>query len=73
MFLDGMEKLPRISPTQKSGLEVRERNMIFAATGNEYQLDQLEQALKIQFPDEEVRYHDDRTEKTRQIPGRCHR
>ena len=43
----------------------QERNMILAlaATGNKYQLDQLEQALKIQFPDDEIRYHDDRTGK----------
>ena len=37
--------------------------MILAATGNTYQLDQLVQALKIQFPDDEMRYHDDRTGK----------
>ena len=37
--------------------------MILAATGNKYQLDQLGQALKIQFPDDEIRYHDDRTGK----------
>ena len=37
--------------------------MILAATGNKYQLDQLEQALKIQFSDDEIRYHDDRTGK----------
>ena len=48
---------------QKSGLEARERNMILAATGNKYQLDQVEQAMKIQFPDDEIRYHDDRTGK----------
>ena len=40
---------------QKSGLEARERNMILAATGNKYQLDQVEQALNIQFPDDEIR------------------
>ena len=48
---------------QKSGLEARERNMILAAMGNKYQLDQVEQALKIQFPDNEIRYHDDRNGK----------
>ena len=37
--------------------------MILAATGNKYQLNQVEQALKIQFPDDEIRYHDDRTGK----------
>ena len=36
---------------------------MLAATGNKYQLDQLEQALKIQFPDDEIRHHDDRTGK----------
>ena len=34
--------------------------MILAATRNRYQLDRVEQALKIQFPDDEVRNHDDR-------------
>ena len=48
---------------QKSGLEARERTMILAATGNRYQLDQLEQAMKIQFSDAEVRHHDDCTGK----------
>ena len=48
---------------QKSGLEARERNMILAATGNRYQLDQVEQAMKIQFPDDEKRHHDDTTDK----------
>ena len=42
---------------RKSGLEARESNMILAATGNKYQSDQLEQALKTQFPEDEVRYH----------------
>ena len=37
--------------------------MMLAATRNKYQLDQVEQALKIQFPDDEIRYHDDRTGK----------
>ena len=37
--------------------------MILAATGNRYQLDQVEQAMKIQFPDDEIRHHDDRTGK----------
>ena len=46
---------------QKSGLEARERNMILAATGNTYQLDLVEQAMKIQFLDDEIRNHDDRT------------
>ena len=35
---------------QKSGLEARERNMILAATGNRYQHDLVEKAMKIQFP-----------------------
>ena len=48
---------------QKSGLEARERNMILAATGNTYQLDLVEQAMKIQFLDDEIRNHDDRTGK----------
>ena len=38
----------------------RERNMILAATWNRYELDQVEQAMKIQFPDDEVRNNDDR-------------
>ena len=37
--------------------------MILAAIGNRYQLDQVEQALKMQFHDEKIRYHDDRTGK----------
>ena len=41
----------------------RERNMILAATVNRYQLDQVEQATKIQFPDDEIRNHDDRSGK----------
>ena len=49
--------------SQKSGLEARERNMILATTGNRYQLDQVEQAMKIHFPDDEIRHHDDRTGK----------
>ena len=36
--------------------------MILAATGNRYQLDQVEQAMKIQFPDDEKRHHDDPTD-----------
>ena len=32
-------------------------------TGDRYQLDQVEQALKIQFPDDEIRNHVDRTGK----------
>ena len=47
----------------KSGLAARERNMILAGTGNKYQLDQAEQTLKIHFPDDEIRYHDDRAGK----------
>ena len=30
---------------------------------NRYQLDQVEQALQIQFPDDEIRHHDDRAGK----------
>ena len=37
--------------------------MILAATGNRNQLDQVGQAMKIQFPDNEIRHHDDRTGK----------
>ena len=37
--------------------------MILAATGNRCQLDQVEQVTKIQFPDDEIRNHDDRTGK----------
>ena len=37
--------------------------MILAATGNRYQLDELEQATKIDFPDDEIRSNDDRTGK----------
>ena len=37
--------------------------MILAATGNRYQLDLVEQAMKKQFPDDETRNHDDRTGK----------
>ena len=37
--------------------------MILAATRNRYQLDQVEQVMKIQFPDDEVRHHDDHTGK----------
>ena len=37
--------------------------MILAATGNTYQLDMVEQAMKIQFLDDEIRNHDDRTGK----------
>ena len=48
---------------QKSSLEAKERNMILAATRNRYQLDQVEQDMKIQFPDDEIRHHDDRTGK----------
>ena len=48
---------------QKSGMEARERNMILAATGNRYQLDLVEQAMKIQFLHDEKRDHDDRTGK----------
>ena len=39
------------------------RNKILAATGNTYQLDLVEQAMKIQFLDDEIRNHDDRTGK----------
>ena len=44
-------------------MEARERNMILAATGNRYQLDLVEQAMKIQFLHDEKRDHDDRTGK----------
>ena len=37
--------------------------MILAATVNSFQLDQVEQATKIQFPNDEIRNHDDRTGK----------
>ena len=37
--------------------------MILAATENRHQLDQVGQAMKIQFPDDEIRHHDDRTGK----------
>ena len=33
---------------------------VLSATGNRYQLDLVEQALKIQFLDDEIRNHDDR-------------
>ena len=67
--IEGYDEAPPLFPEpvlawyflKKSGLEARERNMILAATGNKYQLDQVEQAFKIQFPDDEIRYHDDRT------------
>ena len=36
---------------------------MLAATRNRYQLDQVEQAMKIQFPDDEIRNHDDRSGK----------
>ena len=48
---------------QKRGLEARERNKILAATGNRYQLNQVEHTVRIQFPDGEIRNHDDRTGK----------
>ena len=37
--------------------------MILAATRNRCQLDQVEQAMKMKFPDDELRHHDDRTGK----------
>ena len=37
--------------------------MNLAATENKYQLDFVEQAMKIQFPEDEIRNHDDRTRK----------
>ena len=37
--------------------------MILAATRNKYKLDQVEQAMKIQFLDDEIRDRDDRTGK----------
>ena len=36
---------------------------MLAATGNRYQLDLVEQAMKIRFADDEKRNHDDRTGK----------
>ena len=47
----------------KKGLEASERNMILAATRNRHQLDLVEQAMKIQIPDDGMRNHDDRTGK----------
>ena len=48
---------------KKSTRGNRERNMILAATGNRYRLEHVEQAMKIQCPDDETRHHDDRTGK----------
>ena len=41
----------------------KERNMILAATENKYELDLVEVAMKIQFPENEIRNHVDRTRK----------
>ena len=41
----------------------KERNMIPAAKEDKYELDLVEPAMKIQFPLEEIRNHDDRTGK----------
>ena len=45
----------------KKCLEASERPMILTATGNRYQLERVERAMKIQFTDDEIRNHDDRT------------
>ena len=37
--------------------------MIQAATRNRYQLDHEEQTMKIHFPDDEIRHHNDHTGK----------
>ena len=71
MHIEDCEEAPPLFPEpvlawfflQKSCLEAREMNMILAATRNICQLDQVEQAMKIQFPDDEIRNHDDRTGK----------
>ena len=50
----------------------QEKNMKLAATWNRYHLDQVEQAMKIQFPNDEIRNHDDRIGKARNnILVRC--
>ena len=61
--VEGHEEAPPLFPEpgsfpQKSGMEARERNRMLAATR-----DLVEQAMKIQFPDDEIRNHDDRTGK----------
>ena len=45
------------------GLEAGERNITLATTGNRYQLNLVEEATKMQFPDYEIRNHADRTVK----------
>ena len=71
MRIEGFAEVPPLFPEpvlawfflQTSGLEARERNMTLAATGHRYQLDLAEQAMKMQFPDDEIRNHDDSTGK----------
>ena len=66
MRIEGYEAAPPLFPElvfawfflRKSGLEARERNMTLAATGHRYLLDLAEQAMTIQFPDDEIRNHD---------------
>ena len=43
--------------------------MILGETGNNFQHDLVEQAMKIQFPDDEIRNHDDRTGKYNILQG----
>ena len=52
-----------LAEERTGGQRARERNMNLAATENKYQLDLVEQAMKIQFPEDEIRNHDDRTRK----------
>ena len=43
--------------------------MILGETGNKHQHDLVEQAMKIQFPDDEICNHDDRTGKYNILEG----
>ena len=77
MHIEDCEEAPPLFPEpvlawfflQKSCLEARERNMILAATRNVCQLDQVEQAMKIQFPVDEIRNHDDHITTTWETPS----
>ena len=70
MRIEGYEEAPPMFPEsvlvlffhkRVSWWQERGRNMIWAAKGKRDQLDQVEPAMKIQFPDDEIRHHDDRT------------